>query len=159
MGFLTELPSSLSPLLSRAEDMSQPVTTPSSFELASKLEELSGLASQIVRLSNELRAVSPRDFPADSASVCALLPAALSNAQSCLSILQFINQAPISPPYDIPFSNSALIDCFSQLPSFRAIRTGYAHILTISHPCHCRGIPPSAHLAGPTSPPSAHSSH
>ncbi|KAF9652526.1 hypothetical protein BDM02DRAFT_3109068 [Thelephora ganbajun] len=83
--------------------MAQPVTVLSSFELTSKLEELSGLTSQIVRFSNELQAASRSDFSMDSASVCALLPVALSNAWNCLSILQFISQAPFSPPYPLPF--------------------------------------------------------
>ena len=92
--------------------MSQPVATPDSFESASKLEELAGLVSQIVRFSNELQAVSQCDFLADSASVCALLPVALSNAQSCLSLLQFIvqfiGQTPISSPYHSPSFNPPL---------------------------------------------------
>ena len=88
--------------------MSQLVTIPNSFELASKLEELSGLASQIVRFSDELRAVSPSDLLEDSASVCALLPVALLNAQSCLSILQLINQTSVSHPYGPSFFDLAL---------------------------------------------------
>jgi hypothetical protein len=95
-------------LLSRVEEMPELVTGPGSFELASKFEELSGLASQIVRFSEELQAVSQGEFLANSASVCALLPVALSNAQSCLSLLQFIGQTPISPPYGPPFSNPLL---------------------------------------------------
>jgi hypothetical protein len=82
------------------EDMTQPVTTPDSVELASKLEELSGLASQIVRCSDELQTVSQSDSPGNSASVCGLLPVALSTAQNCLSVLQYIvGQTSISLPY------------------------------------------------------------
>jgi len=89
--------------------MSQPVTTPGSSELVSKLEELSRLASQIVRFSDELQAVSKSDFLVGGASVCALLPFALSNAQSCLSLLQLISQTPVSPPYCPPFFDSSLL--------------------------------------------------
>lgn len=79
--------------------MTQPVTALGSVELASKLEELSGLASQVVRYSDELQTVSQSDFSGISASACALLPVAFSSAQNCLSVLQFIlGQTPISLP-------------------------------------------------------------
>lgn len=90
--------------------MTQPVTTPGSVELASKLEELSGLASRIVRCSDKLRAVSQGDFPGDSAAVFALLPVALSSAQNCLSVLEFIiGQTSISPLYVLCHQNYHLL--------------------------------------------------
>lgn len=93
--------------------MAQPVTALGSFELASKLEELSGLASQIVRYSDELQTVSQGDFSGNSASVCALLPVALSSARICLTTLQaVINQTPISPPYVLPSFNYQLLIYF-----------------------------------------------
>lgn len=87
--------------------MTQPVTALDS-ELASKLEELSGLASQIAHCSRELRSTLESDLLSDSAGACALLHAALSNAQDCLSLLQSITPAPV--PYVVTSSDGHLID-------------------------------------------------
>lgn len=81
-----------------AKDMTQLVTPLNSLELAPKLEELSKLASQIACRSDELRSMLQRDPFGKSASACALLHVALSNAQGCLSLLQSVNKAPIHPP-------------------------------------------------------------
>ena len=96
--------------------MTQPVTAPGPLELVSMLEELSGLALQISRRSDELQMSSQSDPSWDSASVCALLPVALSNAQNCLSVLQFlVDQTPVSSPYVFPLHQNRrfLIDFFS----------------------------------------------
>ena len=124
MSSLAELPSSL-PFTVSVEVMSQPVTTPNSSELASQLEELSGLASQIVRFSNGLRAAFQSDIPMDGASVWAPLSPALSNARSCLSHLQRINQTPVPPPYCPLFSiRHFYAYCFPQHPTpFNSPRT------------------------------------
>ena len=117
MDFLTELPSSHPLLLSCTEDMTQLVTAPGSVELASKLEELSGLASQIVRCSDKLQTVSQSDFSGNSASVCTLLPVVLSSAQNCLSVLQFIiGQTSISPLYVLCYRTFHLLTDFSYSP-------------------------------------------
>lgn len=118
MSFLTEQPSSHPPppLMFRAEDMTQLVTTPNPVELASTLEELSGLASQIVRYSHELQTVSQCDSFGNGTNVChALLPVALSSAQNCLSILQFVvSQISTSPPYVLYYQHyHFLADFFS----------------------------------------------
>ena len=82
------------------KEVTQSVTVPSSVELAPQLEELAGLGLQIVRSSRELQTAFQSDLSRSSASVCALLPVALSNAQSCLSLLQLIlNQTPTPLPY------------------------------------------------------------
>lgn len=81
--------------------MARPVTTFGPSELASKLEELSELASQIFRCSVELRTRLQSDPLADNASACTLLHVALLNAQGCLSLLQSVNPAPISS-YVVP---------------------------------------------------------
>ena len=108
MSSLTELSPSLPSTVS-VEDMSQPVTTSVSSELASQLEELSGLASQIYRLSNELQRVTQSDSLVSGTSVCAPLSLALSNARSCLANLQLVSQTPIPPPYCPPFFDSPLL--------------------------------------------------
>lgn len=79
--------------------MTEEVTPLDSSELASQLEELSELASQIAHRSKALRTVFQSDPLASSASACVLLHVALSNAQGCLSLLQSMNQAPTPPPY------------------------------------------------------------
>ena len=135
MDFLTELSSSHPLLLSRMEGMTQPVTTPGSVELAYKLEELSGLASQIVRCSDELRAVSQGDFPGDSAAVFALLPVALSSAHNCLSVLEFITgQTSISPLYVLCHQNYHFLTDFSLAPHHISYHPLRVHSFTLPSP-------------------------
>ena len=97
--------------------MTQPVTTHDCFELASELEELSGLALRIVRNSDELRASLKSHPPTHSASARALLRVALSNVQGCLSLLQSMTRAPIHSPYVYPPSSCYLCNVISCSPS------------------------------------------
>lgn len=109
------------------KEVTQSVTVPTSVELAPKLEELAGLGLQIVRSSRELQIAFQSDLSGSSASVCALLPVVLSNAQSCLSLLQFVlNQTPTSLPYVIHHqADRFLIEFSSQSPiTFHTTRCG-----------------------------------
>ncbi|KAF9788402.1 hypothetical protein BJ322DRAFT_630825 [Thelephora terrestris] len=97
--------------------MTQPVTTLSSSELASELEELSSLGSRIARTSYELRTMLQSDPSDHSASTCALLRVALSNAQGCLSLLQSMVQAPVHSPSSPPHSPPVISPYYSLTPA------------------------------------------
>lgn len=138
--------------------MTQPVTALGSPELASKLEELSGVALQIAHCFNELRAMLPSDLLTNSASACALFHVAISNAHGCLSLLQSVNQAPIPPPYVVPSSDDHLID-FPVAPHHLSYHHRWLHLapppLTSSIPV--RSFPS---LRGPAHlPPKSGSNH